>query len=108
MVTWGLRRTEVSGRGGIADPRMGMEVEGNVEVTLARADEGGGGFAGASPESRGGTADGASKTRVTTSGRLVARGCTSAGLVQASEPGPTGRLGDPIVVPVAFVGVDRQ
>ena len=44
VVTWRLGRVKVDGRAETPDPRRGVEVEGNVEITLAGADGGGGGF----------------------------------------------------------------
>ena len=96
----------VGGREEISDTSRGVEVEGNVEVTLATDGGGGGGLVGAGPNDRGGTGNGVSRTRVTTSGKLVAGGCLSAGLVLASELRPMEKLGDPVVVLITFVGVD--
>ena len=106
VVTWQLERVEVGGRRQTPDLGRGVEVEGNVEVTLTRVDGGGGRFIGTSPESKGGTVDGASRTQVTIFGELVAGGHPLVGLVRAFEPGPTGRLGDLVIISVAFVGVD--
>ena len=71
MVTWRLGRVEVGEPGETPDHGNGVEVEGNVEVTLARVGEGGGKLVGTSLEDKGKTADGASGTRVTIFGRLV-------------------------------------
>ena len=78
-------------------------MEGSVEITLVGADGGGGGFVGADSDGREGSAGGASGIRVMTS----SGGCSSMDIVWASDPGSTRRSGEPIMVPVALVGVDR-
>ena len=105
MVTWGLERVEVGGRAGTLDPRR--RVEGNVEITLAGIDGGGGGFEGIDLDGRGGSDGGASGIWVTTSDELNIGDCPSVGLVRASKPGPVGRLGELVMDPVALVRVDR-
>ena len=77
LVTWGLERVEVGSRIGTPDPREGVEIEGNGAITLVGADEGRGRFDGAGSNERGGSDGRASKTQVTTSDGLVARGCSS-------------------------------
>ena len=96
MVTWKLGRVEVDGRGHrilqkTPDSARGVEVEGNVEVTLVGTDGGGGKFFGIGPDGRGRTANGAFRTQMMTSVGLIVGGCPSIGLVLASKPRPIKR-----------------
>ena len=72
------------------------EVEGNVGITLGGTEGGGGGRGGARSDGSGGSVGG------TSSG-----GYSSVGLVRASFPGSTERLGEPILVPITLVRVER-
>ena len=98
----------VGGQREMPDIGRGVEVVGNVEVSLVGDGGGGGGLVGAGPDGRSRTGDWVSRTRVTASSKLVASGCPFVGLILASKLGPMGKMGNPIVVPITFVGVDNS